>query len=280
MSAEQLLAEGRLDEALAALKAAVRKDAANPRHRIFLFQLLSVQGDWERALNQLEVASQMDPAALAMAQTYREAIRCELLRARVFKGHRSPLIFGDPEPWLASVLQALGLTAQGHLEEAARLREEAFAVAPATSGQIDGQPFDWIAEADSRMGPILDAVVEGRYYWIPFQRIRRIQIEAPADLRDIVWMPANFIWANGGESVGLIPTRYPDSEISEDPQIRLARKTDWLDLVPGTYLGQGQRMLATDVSEYPLMDVRRIDLDVEEPGTTDGSTDEADSAGG
>ncbi|NEV63093.1 type VI secretion system accessory protein TagJ [Thiorhodococcus minor] len=279
MSAEQLLAEGRLDEALTELKQGVRKDAANPKHRIFLFQLLAVQGDWERALNQLEVSAQMDPAALPMAQTYREAIRCEYLRAAIFAGKRSPLIFGDPEHWLALLLETLQCMAEGRLEEAARLRDEAFAAAPATSGRIDGQAFTWIADADPRLGPVLEAIVEGRYYWIPFHRIGRIQIEAPADLRDVVWMPAYFTWANGGETVGLIPTRYPGSDASEDEQIRLARKTEWQEPAPGTYFGLGQRMLATDSGDYPLMDVRRIDLDVApQPGSD--AADAAEPSGG
>lgn len=269
MSAEQMLADGRLDEALTELKQAVRKDAANPKQRVFLFQLLAVQGDWERALNQLEVSAQMDPAALPMAQTYREAIRCEYLRAAIFAGKRSPLIFGDPEHWLALLLEALQRAAEDRFEDAARLRDEAFAAAPTTSGTIDGQAFAWIADADLRLGPVLEAVVEGRYYWIPFHRIRRIQIEAPADLRDVIWMPAYFTWANGGETVGLIPTRYPGSERNDDDQIRLSRKTEWLEPHPGTYLGLGQRMLTTDAGDYSLMDIRQIELAVDAGDKTD-----------
>ncbi|HCK80355.1 MAG TPA: virulence protein SciE type, partial [Candidatus Competibacteraceae bacterium] len=80
MQAEQSLREGRLQDALAELQAQVRKEPANPKYRIFLFQLLAVQGQWERALNQLNVVGEMDAASLPMVQTYREAIRCELLR--------------------------------------------------------------------------------------------------------------------------------------------------------------------------------------------------------
>ena len=56
---------------------------------------------------------------------------------------------------------------------------------------------------------MLEAIINGHYYWIPFQQIQQIQIEEPADLRDVVWMPAHFVWTNGGDAVGLIPTRYP-----------------------------------------------------------------------
>jgi type VI secretion system protein ImpE len=91
-------------------------------------------------------------------------------------------------------------------------------------------------------------------------RLRSIAIEPPADLRDVVWTPAELTLANGGQTVGLIPTRYAGSETSADPAVRLARKTVWLDQGDELFFGQGQRMLATDAGEHPLMAVRQIDF--------------------
>lgn len=275
MQAEQSLREGRLQEALAELQAQVRKEPANAKYRIFLFQLLAVLGQWERASNQLNVLEEMDPESLPMVQTYREALRCELLRAEVFAGRRSPLIFGDPEPWMALLLEALQLTAGGHHAQAQTARDQAFEGAATTSGTLDGQPFEWLADADPRLGPMLEAVINGRYYWVPWQRIRTLALEQPSDLRDYVWMPASFTWANGGEVVGLIPSRYPGSQASADPQVQLGRRTEWLEQESGIYLGIGQRMLATEQNEYPLLDIRRIDLAVPEtaPPVITGSDD-------
>lgn len=263
MLAEQHLKEGNPGEALAALQQAVRGDPGNPKLRIFLFQLLAVLGQWDRALNQLTVVGELDAGALAMVQTYREALRCEALRAQVFAGHRTPLLFGDPEPWLALLVEAVRVGAQGKQSQAQALRDEAFDGAPTTSGEADGTRFAWISDADPRLGPVLEAIVNGRYYWVPFHRIAEIRIEEPADLRDVVWTPAAFRWANGGESVGLIPTRYPGSEASEDPRIVLARRTEWAP-EEGQYAGLGQRMLATDGGEYPLMALRSVVLDAPE----------------
>lgn len=263
MSAEQLLKAGQLDEALAAIKQEVRKDAANPKLRVFLFQLLAVQGDWDRALTQLNVSGDMDASTLPMVQTYREAMACELLRADVFAGRRAPLIFGDPEQWVALLLQALEPAAEGRYDAAARLRDEAFDRAPAISGTVNGERFAWISDADSRLGPVLEVIINGRYFWVPFARIRKVEVDPPTDLRDVVWTPATFTWANGGQAVGLIPTRYPGSAASDDARIRLSRRTEWSEPAPGTYIGLGQRLLATDAGEYPLMDVRTIELDVQ-----------------
>jgi type VI secretion system protein ImpE len=274
MQAEQSLREGRLQDALAELQTRVRKEPANAKYRVFLFQLLAVLGQWERASNQLTVLEEMDAESLPMVQTYREAIRCELLRAEVFAGRRSPLIFGDPEPWMALLLEALHLTVDGHYAQSQAARDQAFEGAAATAGTLDGQPFEWLADADPRLGPMLEAVINGRYYWIPWRRIRTLVFEPPSDLRDYVWMPAGFTWANGGETVGLIPARYPGSQASADPLVQLGRKTEWLEQEAGIYLGVGQRMLATEQNEYPLLDIRRIDLDVPEaaPGSA-GSSD-------
>ncbi|MGH8502221.1 MAG: type VI secretion system accessory protein TagJ [Gammaproteobacteria bacterium] len=259
--AEQSLREGDLRGALTQLQTLVRNDPSNASYRVFLFQLLAVTGDWERALTQLNVAADLDGKALAMAQTYREALRCEALRAEIFAGQHTPLVFGDPEHWVALMIQAQHLTAQARYAQAQTLREEAFELAPTTRGVVEDQPFEWIADADPRLGPMLEAIVNGRYYWVPFHRIRSLRIEAPADLRDVVWTPAQFTWVNGGETVGLIPTRYPDSHLSEDDAVRLARKTDWRTPFADLSIGIGQRMLATDAGEYALMDIRHIELE-------------------
>jgi type VI secretion system protein ImpE len=132
--------------------------------------------------------------------------------------------------------------------------------APASSGVVDGRAFEWIADADSRIGPVLEAVINGQYYWVPFARLSRVQLEAPVDLRDMVWMPAHLDFENGGETVALIPTRYPGSEESTDGLIALARKTIWQEVAPDVHVGLGQRILATDSEEVPLLDVRDITL--------------------
>jgi type VI secretion system protein ImpE len=254
------LRRGDVEAALAELQAQVRAEPANAAHRVFLFQLLCVTGDWQRALNQLAVAGDLDAGTLGMVHVYREAVRNELLRNEVFAGRKTPLVFGDPERWVALLLEALKLTAAGEIAKGADLRAEAFEEAPASAGRLNGQAFEWIADADSRLGPVLEAIVNGSYYWIPMARIAAFRIEEPEDLRDLVWLPAELKWTNGGEAFGLLPARYPGSELSADPAVRLARRTEWLEKGVDCYVGLGQRMLATDNGEYSLMDVRDVIL--------------------
>lgn len=253
--------QGKLEEALTSVESAIRKAPAEPKHRVLLFQILSLMGKWDRAMTQLKVLGDMDAKTLPMVQTYRSVLLCEQLRAEVFAGKRTPLLFGEPPQWAALLVQALALAATGHEAEAGALHAQAFEQAPASAGKIDGQSFAWLADADVRLGPMLEAIVDGKYYWIPICNLRSITIEKPADLRDLAWIPAYLTLSNGGQIVALIPTRYPGSEQSSDPAIRMARKTDWKERKDGTSSGIGQRMLTTDLGDHPLLEVRSIELD-------------------
>lgn len=272
-AAAQLLKEGDPHGALARLQDQVRQDPADPKLRIFLFQLLCVVGQWDRALTQLKVASELDQHAITMAQTYRDAVQCEGVRTRVFAGQTSPMIFGEPDQWLALLIESLLVAGRGEQARSVELRARALEEAPTSTGDIDGKAFSWICDADTRLGPVLEAVINGRYYWIPFTRLAKIQLEPPEDLRDVVWMPAMLQFENGGQSVALLPTRYVGSESSEDGGIVLARKTVWEEIAPDTHRGLGQRILATDVDEVPLMDIKDITItgvgDVEGAGERD-----------
>ena len=263
-TAQDCLKSGNLEAALAALTESVRDNPADANSRIFMFQLLAAMGNWGRALTQLNVAADMDGAALLMAQTCRELINCEDFRESVFQGERAPLVFGEPEKWVATLIQALGPAAAGDGAVAAELAGTAFDEATPIAGTIDGEKFSWIADADMRLGPATEVVVNGKYYWVPFQNIAEITIDAPVDLRDLVWLPAEFKWKNGGESVGFIPARYPIK--SKDDDLLLARKTVWNDLGGDYFTGEGQRLLSTDAGEYPLLEVRHVVFDQPDAG--------------
>ena len=265
MSAEDLLKSGDLDGALAALQEAIRGDAANPALRIFLFQLLCVRGEWKRAIAQLKLSAEMDGTATHMAQTYREGIICEVYREKVFTGEKDPLIFGEPAEWIALMTEALKSNAAGNAEQAAETRARAFDLAPSMTGKIDGEPFEWIADADMRLGPLLEVVVNGRYFWMPFTSIAMAKFESPVDLRDAVWTPAEIKLANGGDIVALIPTRYAGTVTDGDNAEKLARSTRWNDLGADTFAGIGQRLLTTDLGDTALMDLRLLEMDVEVP---------------
>ena len=253
-----------LDAELAALQMQVRADASNAKYRVHLFQLLCVMGNWKRALSQLQVSAQMAAKALPMAQTYREAIKCELFRKEVFEGKRTPQIMGTPPAWIGSMVEALKYDASGDFAGAAKLRAAAMDDADLTPCTIDGAHCEWLADADSRLGPTLEVIANGQYYWLPLQSCTGLLLEPPTDLRDLVWAPGEVMLPNEGRVAVLIPTRYPGTELAssaEADQLKRSKRTEWSEPHPGMWFGCGQRLWASDIGDHAILDTRLVSMD-------------------
>lgn len=260
MSAEELVQAGDIEAALTELQQRVRKQPADSKLRVFLFQLQALLGQWKRALTQLEVIHDLDNDTWPLVHAYREAINCEMHREAVFQGKSKPLVLGDPQEWMALLIEAQQAQAQGGMEKFLSLNAQALEQAPASAGKINDESFEWLADADQRFGPVLEMIFNGQYYWAPLQTIKALRAEAPTDLRDLIWLPAELTWTNGGQNMVMLPARYPLLSGVSHGHL-MSRKTDWLDRGNDFQEGCGQRLLATDQSDYPLLQVRSIEFE-------------------
>jgi type VI secretion system protein ImpE len=254
----KLLADGHLDDALRELSAQVRSRPADAALRVFLFQLLALRGDWERAANQLKVAAELDGQNVPMATAYSFALQGERERHRVMTGAADPTVTGEPAVWHGPLVHSFRALCGGRVEQAMALRERAFDLAGTVAGTIDDEPFEWIADADPRFGPCLELILTTGYWWVPFSQLRSLSFDAPADLRDKIWAPVRIVWRDGAEAVGFVPCRYPGSERASDAGLTLARDTVWNELDTDCFVGCGQRMFVTDTAEYALLDARSM----------------------
>jgi type VI secretion system protein ImpE len=241
-TADDLFRAGDLDGARQALVEIVRAKPADQTARMFLFQLLCIQGEWERAKTHLATLAQLSPEAQMLSVAYGQAIAAEQFRAEVFAGKATPPNLARQSPWANDLALAIGHFAAGRAAEAEEARARAFDAAPDTPGELDGVAFDWIADADHRFGPCFEAIVAGSYGIVPFDAIERMTSEGPKDLRDMVWYPVQIGFRSGQSIAALLPVRYPGSEGQDDAQLKQARATAWAD-GPAGQQGLGQHML-------------------------------------
>ena len=260
MSADELVQAGDVEAALSELQQRVRTHPADSEPRIFLFQLMVVLGQWNRALTQLEVIHDLETKAWPMVHAYRDVINCEMHREAVFTGKSKPLVLGEPQQWMALLIEAQQCYARGDIENFKKLNAQAFEQAPASSGKINDEPFEWLADADQRFGPTLEFIFNEHDYWAPMQTIKTLRTEQPSDLRDLVWLPTEVTWTNGGQNMVMMPARYPRMAGIGNEYL-LSRKTDWQDRGQDVLEGIGQRLLATDQSDYPLLTIRSIEFE-------------------
>ncbi len=260
-TADELLRNGDLDAARAALVEVVRAKPADAETRMFLFQLLALLGEWDKARQQLGTLAQLSPEAQMLSVAYGQAIDAEKQRAAFFASGGDIHVHGGASGWSGDLALSLSLFAQGKPGEAEEARDRAFDAVPETPGAIDGVNFDWIADADSRFGPSLEAIIGGRWGIVPLDSVIKIVSTGVRDLRDLVWYPVQITFRSDQSVAAMLPGRYPGTESCSDNQARLARTTSWHD-GPSGEAGQGQRLLSLSTGEdVGLLTLRTLTFD-------------------
>ncbi|WP_159675045.1 type VI secretion system accessory protein TagJ [Andreprevotia sp. IGB-42] len=262
-----------LAEELGQIEARIRQKPNDADLRAHLFQILALLGDWQRAQAQLQLCLTLNPDAISLVRGYGSALKAELVRAAVFAGKAVPQLPNDPPAWLPQLVEALHHDVQGRHAEASVLRDAAWALAPVAAGILlshDGagpQPYQWLADGDSRFGPVLEFFAGERYHWLPLSSVAGLRLSRPISRCDLVWAHAALTLHDGSETAVILPVRYPlpaqPAALPQD-ECLLSRYTEWEPLGgDGHYQGRGQRMWASDQNEYALLDLAGLQATAE-----------------
>jgi len=231
MTARELYRAGQLGPAIQALGAELRNNPVDVQRRTFLFELLCFAGEYDRAVKHLDVLAGSGPDSATAALLYRAALHAERLRNDLFANHEYPEVPSDAEP---------------------------------VSGTLNGQPFESIEDADPRIGPRLEIYAAGQCMWLPLAHVASVEIQAPKRLRDLLWAPALVRTgpAFKGTELGevLTPALSPFSFKHADDNVRLGRATVWEKQENGDIIPFGQKMLLVDGEEFPLLEVRELEI--------------------
>ena len=259
--ADALLRQADVDGARAALVEAVRSAPGDQRLRMFLFQLLAIGGEWDKARNQLQSLTQLSSEAQMLSVTYNQVIDAEKAREAVFAGTADAQLLMGEGGWAEGVAQAMAKFARGESAEGEALRDAAFDQAPEMPGTCDGRRFEWVSDCDSRFGPTFEVILGGKYGLLPFDVVKSIESTGPEDLRDTIWYPVEMEFRNGHSAAAILPARYPGSEKAVSGLERLGRVTEWTERDWGQQ-GSGQRVWTfSDDGDCGILEFRKIEFD-------------------
>jgi type VI secretion system protein ImpE len=261
MTVKELLDEGNLSAAVAQIGTDLRSAPTDAAKRTFLFELLCCAGDLDRAEKQLDVLASEGTDRDIAVQPYRNVLEGERKRRLLFSEGRVPGLPKRVPDYTRLHLEAVNCLREGHYEEArARLEESENARTP-IPGTINGERFDDLNDADDVLGPFLEIITANNYSWIPWEAIRSVSIVAPQHLRDLVWIPARVELEIGPLGEVFLPVLYAGSYLHRDDRVKLGRMTDWRTDAAGLALASGQKLLATGENDWPLLHVRRLEVD-------------------
>lgn len=243
-----------LAEQIARIESRVRTQPAVASHRWALFQLMCATGDWTRALQQLQTWAKLEPQHTRIAQTYRDLIRAEHWRQKVLAGQERPGFVLEPPAWTTELIDALRLAADGHDNAADDVHAGALETAPPIAAHTSQGHVEWIADSDSRFGPVCEVITAGHYRWVPFSDLAAWHISSPVDLIDLIWAPCTLTLADSSVVHGLMPARYPGSEACADT-LRLGRETVWQESGRTGVIALGQKTWITDQGDFGLFEL-------------------------
>jgi type VI secretion system protein ImpE len=252
---------GDLGGAIETLTGEVKASPADSRRRTFLFELLCFAGEWDRAERQLDVLARESVRTELGVELYRNAIKAERERARVFAEGGRPHFLAEPPAYVGVQLEALDRMVGGATSEARELLDRVEEERPALPCVVNGERHDDLRDADDRLGPVLEIVVGDHYTWLPWEQIKRINVERPARLRDLLWIPTRIESRDGSVGDVFVMALYPESSRSANDEVRLGRMTDWVKVSDELYAGIGLRMLLVGEEDRPMPDVRSMSID-------------------
>jgi type VI secretion system protein ImpE len=228
MDAQSLYRSGDLRAAIDALGDELKKQPLDAKRRTFLFELLCFAGEYGRAEKHLDILSDASSEAAAGAMLYRSALHAERERQEMFAKGTLPLETIRPSP----------------------------------AGELNGEAFEGLADADARIGAHLEAFIAGSYTWIPFAYLESVETEPPKRLRDLLWLPAivrttaDFRLQDLGEV--LLPAIAPLSWKHSDDNVRLGRATVWEEDAKYGEVPYGQKLLLNGDEEVSLLEIRKL----------------------
>jgi type VI secretion system protein ImpE len=259
--AKVMFEAGELQSAIAELTSKVKARPTDIQQRIFLFEMLLFAGDWERAERQIDVIGQQSLEAGLGVQIYRDNLKAERDRSRLFSEGLRPHFINEPPTHVDLHLEAINCLRDGKVGAAREKLDQAEEERPAFTGKLNGKAFADFRDYNDVVGSVLELIVQGQYTWMPYEQIKRLEIEAPESLRDLMWTPARIECIDGTNGDVYIPTLYEGSGKHTDEQVKLGRMTDWKDVGEDLYIASGLRLFLVDGEDKTLFDAKKIEFD-------------------
>ena len=258
MNARENYEAGKLGDAVAAALAEVKAAPGDKATRAFLAEICCFTPDLERVDRQMDMLADVDPKASVGVSMFRQLVRAEQARRQFFSEGRVPEFLVDPSESLKLSMQASIRLREGDTAGAMALLTEAEEKRPKLTGTCDGTAFDEFRDLDDLTAGHFEVLTSnGKYYWVPFERVELAELRPPQRVRDLVWRRTRMIVRDGPDGEVFLPCLYPGSENAAEDAVRLGRATDWTG-------GSGSPTRGTGLRTYLVGDGTKTILEMQE----------------
>jgi type VI secretion system protein ImpE len=116
------------------------------------------------------------------------------------------------------------------------------------------------------MAPFFEVLTSsGKYYWVPIERVEFVEFRTPERPKDLLWRRAHMVVREGPDGEVFVPSLYAQTHSHEDAQLRLGRRTEWIEKEGTPVRGVGQRMFLIGDEAKTILQLKEITFEKAEP---------------
>ncbi len=253
------LSQGQIQPSLDLLIKGIKVSPKDAGLRSAFIELLCINGDYERADEQLMQSIKLYPEYLAGASQLRHLVKAAQARKDFTLGAASATVLGGSEETMKSLV-ALNLSlTQNELDQASKLTLNMENSRVTKELLVNGTSYSDVRDIDDRLGGYIELFSSaGNYFLVPISDINTLEMKPANSLLENIWRPVEFDINGLGEGEGHMPLTYIDSQT--DAQ-KLGRETDWKQIgSEDIYIGLGQKCWLVGEMALPIFDIQTLAL--------------------
>ena len=270
MDAENLLKSGHLSKARENIVQEIKLSPEDIDKRMLYVKILICCGELDKALKNLDIINAQQTDLTEIIQEYTKLIDAEKNRAELFQNNETPEYF-PTDPVYKSDVQQLRKQLFDKPDDALKTIEIIENKRPVLTGTLNEKKVDGIVNTDITLAFSLEAFIDGKYVWIPFETLKELTITQPKFFFDLIWSQASLTTYNGLCINCYLPVLYPNSYSHENDQIKLGKMTDWEKIGRGLYKAYGQQIFNIGTDEIPILEIRNLTFDFQDQGNSNES---------
>lgn len=255
---DALIKQAELDPAITMASQALRDDPLNSDIRARYIELLCVQGEFEKADQQLDIMLRQHPDFVTGAVNLRQLIRAASARKDFYQAGMTAQLFDEPDAMFKAQLSLRVALNANDLATAVSAAAELESLRQTVSIDINGQSYETVRDLDDSLCGYLELFgTDGHFYLARFDQIDSLQFKKPESLLDTIWRRAEIYIKDGPQGDVFVPMTYIACDSIDS---RLGRGSDWQQLAEGLVTGIGQKMLLVGDEAIALSDIQSFCL--------------------
>lgn len=259
---QQLLRNAKLNQAMESVINAIKSNPKDPGLRSQFIELLCIDGQLERADQQLMQAIKLFPEFIAGASQIRHMLKAAQAREDFSKGAATANFLGGCDEQYQKLVELNLAIYHRQQDEIPRLSDELEALRPKASLTINGKHYQDVRDIDDTLGGFIELFSStGNYYLAPVDQITYLTIRPANNVLETLWRPVEFEIEGVIEGEAHLPLTYLHASSEAH---KLGKETDWKSVYEDrVYQGLGQKIWLADETAVPITSISEISSKVD-----------------